>query len=347
MKSEKKQVIAYVHTHWDREWYREFEIFRLRLIRVFDNVLEMLESGKLPSFYFDGQTAAIEDYLEIHPENFERVKKLILEKKLFIGPFYCLVDEFLCDKRSFEKNLELGLSFSKKMGCSDFIGYFADTFGHSKNVVPILKNFEIDKCMVWRGCGEDIPADFYWCGIDTVNLVRGYFMDFFSAPLSIEDKTSAIKKNLDLIAEKSGNTLLMPIGGDHLGIPIDLAEQIEQINENLEDYEIKLSSIFEYEFDDELLDNSKTFVLKGCHSSRLDLKKLHSKCVYLLNFAEKIGKEKYKNELNYAYKLLLQNLAHDGICGCSTDMVHQENIMRYNKVLQIAKTILKQEKFNL
>ena len=25
-------------THWDREWYREFEEFRLRLIEVFDEI---------------------------------------------------------------------------------------------------------------------------------------------------------------------------------------------------------------------------------------------------------------------------------------------------------------------
>ena len=44
----KKKVIAYLHTHWDREWYREFEIFRLRLLRVFDNVLDLLENKKIP-----------------------------------------------------------------------------------------------------------------------------------------------------------------------------------------------------------------------------------------------------------------------------------------------------------
>ena len=64
----KKRVIAYVHFHWDREWYREFEIFRMRLLRAFDNVLDMLENGTLPSFYFDGQTVALTDYLEIRPE---------------------------------------------------------------------------------------------------------------------------------------------------------------------------------------------------------------------------------------------------------------------------------------
>ena len=39
-----KKVIAYVHTHWDREWYREFEDFRLRLIEVFDEVLLALKN---------------------------------------------------------------------------------------------------------------------------------------------------------------------------------------------------------------------------------------------------------------------------------------------------------------
>jgi len=84
-KKSKKAVIAYFHTHWDREWYREFEVFRLRLLRVFDHVLNMLEEGKLPSFYFDGQTAALLDYLEMRPEKEVVVRKLIEEKKLFIG----------------------------------------------------------------------------------------------------------------------------------------------------------------------------------------------------------------------------------------------------------------------
>ena len=85
----KKQVIAYLHTHWDREWYREYEVFRLRLVRVFDHVLDMLEENKIPSFYFDGQVVALLDYLELRPEKEEQIRRLIDLKKLFIGPFYC------------------------------------------------------------------------------------------------------------------------------------------------------------------------------------------------------------------------------------------------------------------
>ena len=73
----KKKVIAYLHTHWDREWYREFEVFRMRLLRVFDEVIDALETDLIPSFYFDGQIVALLDYLEIEKLVFQ---KDVLEK---------------------------------------------------------------------------------------------------------------------------------------------------------------------------------------------------------------------------------------------------------------------------
>lgn len=351
----KKQVIAYLHTHWDREWYREFEVFRLRLLRVFDNVLDMLENNKIPSFYFDGQVSALLDYLEIRPEKEGLVRTFIAEKKLYIGPCYTLVDEFLTDKTVFEKNLEIGLKISKDFGCTDFIGYLADTFGHSQNIPKIFKDFGIDKCVVWRGCG-DIPSEFSFNGINTVNLIRGYFMDIFSAPMTIEQKAEWLKGNLDKIAEKSGNYLLLPIGADHLGVEPDITEQIEKVNSLLDNYEIKLSNPFEYfelvkdnfkqfEWNDELRDNSKTFILQGSYSARLKLKQYNIKCTYLLEQADKLQKkygEEYNSIIEYAYKLLLKNQAHDGICGCSTDLVHRENVTRYEKIIQIANTIIEE-----
>lgn len=353
--SMKKTVIAYLHTHWDREWYREFEVFRLRLLRVFDNILDLLENNKIPSFYFDGQVSALLDYLEIRPEKEEQIRKFIKEKKLFIGPCYTLVDEFLTDRTAFTKNLEIGLKISKDFGCTDFIGYLADTFGHSQNIPKIFKEFGIDKCVVWRGCG-DFPAEFTFNGINTVNLIRGYFMDIFSAPMTIEQKANWLKGNLDLIAEKSGEYLLLPIGADHLGIEPDIAEQIKKVNSLLNDYEIKLSNPFEYfevvkdkfsqfEWDNELRDNSKTFILQGSYSARTKLKQYNVKCTYLLEQADKLQQQygsKYNSVIEYAYKLLLKNQAHDGICGCSTDLVHRENITRYEKIIQITNTIIEE-----
>lgn len=349
-KNHKKEVIAYIHTHWDREWYREYEVFRLRLLRVFDNVLQLLIDNKIPSFYFDGQVAALLDYLELRPEKEEVIRDLIKNKRLFIGPFYCLVDEYLTDGICFRKNLEIGLKIAKNFGCENFIGYLADTFGHSQNVPEILKEYGINKAIVWRGCG-DLPSEFIFNDVKTVNLIRGYFMDIFASEKTIEDKAKFIKDNLDKISEKSGKTLLLPIGADHLNIPENIAEQIEDINKLLEDYTIKIGSPFEYfdkvsfkkKHNEELRNNSKTFILQGSYSSRLKLKQLNTKCSYKLDLANKLQLNFggiYDNAIEYAYKLLLQNQAHDSICGCSTDEVHEENIMRYKKILQIANTII-------
>lgn len=350
----KKKVIAYVHFHWDREWYREFEIFRMRLLRAFDNVLDMLETDKLPSFYFDGQTAALLDYLEMRPEKEGQIRRFIKEKRLFIGPFYCLVDEFLTDEKCFRKNLELGLKTAKDFGCNDFIGYFADTFGHSANTIPILKEFGIDTAVVWRGCG-DIPAEFTWNGINTINLVRGYFNDVFSTPWDMNKKAEFLKNNLDKIAEKSGDTILLPIGADHLGVEQNLKEQIEDINKLLDGYEITIGTIFDYieavkdrfsqyKQEGELRDNSKTFILEGSYSSRNDIKRYNTISSHRLDIADRLVKyyeaDKYQPLIEYAYRMLIQNQAHDSICGCSTDDVHSENITRYKKILQIADTIV-------
>ena len=356
----RKHVIAYLHTHWDREWYREFEVFRLRLLRVFDNVLDLLAKNRIPSFYFDGQTSALNDYLEMRPEKRDLVLALIKQKRLFIGPFYCLVDEFLTDKTAFAKNLEIGLKEAQELGCKDFIGYLADTFGHSQNIPDILRDFGIDKCIVWRGCG-DFPSEFSWCGMDTVNLVRGYFNDIFSLKVPIERKAEILKSNLDKIAEKSGNVILLPVGADHLGVELDIDDQITAVNELLkENYLIRLGSPFDYfkrvenrfkdfEWNDEIRDNSKTFTLQGCYSSRLDLKRENVECTYLLDLASRFVKQQketcYDTTLNYAYKMLIQNQAHDSICGCSTDDVHSENLMRFKKIKQIANSIIDELKF--
>ena len=170
-----------------------------------------------------------------------------------------------------------------------------------------------------------------------------------------------LKDNINKIKKKSGDVLLLPIGADHLGVETDLTEQISQINERLEDYEIKIGTIFEYikkvkdrflqyEVNTELRDNSKTFILEGCYSSRTDIKRYNITASHRLNLAESLAKYYEKSNyfplLEYAYKLLLQNQAHDSICGCSTDDVHSENITRYKKILQIADTIIDEVALN-
>lgn len=353
-----KKIIAYVHFHWDREWYREFEEFRLRLIEVFDEVLEALDNNELPCFYFDGQIVALEDYLEIRPENREKIEQLVAEKRLRVGPFYCSADSFLSSGECFCRNFEIGMQEAKKFGEEDFIAYMADTFGHSGYVPAVLKNVNLSKACLWRGLG-DLPADLNWGGIDTTYLIQGYFQDFLTSSLPIEQKAKNLKKYIDKIAAKSGEYILLPIGADHLGIPRNLNSQIKELNKIYKgEYEIQLADPFEYfkyikkrkETTGEFLNNKLNFILPGVYSSRLYLKQANATSQWLLTrLAEPfqaIGSCIYntKNkqvETDYAYKLLIKNHAHDSIYGCSIDEAHNQVMSRFSRVQSVANGIIK------
>lgn len=354
-----KKVFLYVHSHWDREWYREFEEFRLRLIEVIDDVFAKLSSGEFPCFYFDGQTAALEDYLAIYPEKESLVKKFIEEKKLFIGPFYCSSDSFLVSAEFMLRNLSIGMTYSQKMGCNDFIGYLADSFGHSSAVPAVLKSSGIDKAMLWRGLG-DLPSEFNWQGIGVTYLIQGYFQDILSMDVAHDKKALFLEKFIDKIAERSSDNILLPCGADHLKVPNDLAFQVKEINRYLEKYELKLSNPFEYleavkdnyksDVDGEFLNETKSFLLKGVYSSRIYQKKVNALCQWSLSrvcepaatICHTLGVSKnWQKEMDYAYKTLIQNHAHDSIYGCSTDEVHKDVDRRFVHVQQVTNGVKK------
>ena len=354
-----KKVYAYIHTHWDREWYREFEEFRVRLIEVFDDVLQKLKTGELDYFYFDGQTAALEDYLEIHPEKQNEIKKLIAEKKLSTGPYYCSTDSLLIERESLIRNLQYGINYSKKTGCSDFIAYHADTFGHSKDMPAIINYFNIDYGIFWRGCGDN-PSEFIFNGLKSTYLIEGYFHDELSQELDYEKKAAGLKRTLDRISKFSSDCILLPLGADHLAAADNIKQQINEINKYLFDYEIILSTPFEYfekvqnnfkkSIKTEQRSCKRNFILPGVYSSRMDLKQkntgtqwaLTEKTEPLQALMSYLGKSRnFQKEIDNAYKTLMQNHAHDSIYGCSIDAVHRENSIRYDRVLQTANAVQK------
>ena len=65
------------HTHWDREWYEPFQRFRLRLVDLMDDVVARAEREPDFRFTMDGQMAAVDDYLEVRPEQTEAVRALV------------------------------------------------------------------------------------------------------------------------------------------------------------------------------------------------------------------------------------------------------------------------------
>lgn len=110
------KIIAHNHTHWDREWYRTFEEFRMRFPEVIDAIIAKIKTGHIDCFYLDGQTVVLEDYFEIYPENKSLLQDLIKQNKIITGPWYALADEFLVSGESLFRNMLIGTYMAREFG---------------------------------------------------------------------------------------------------------------------------------------------------------------------------------------------------------------------------------------
>src|SRR3977135_277046 len=96
------------HFHWDREWYRSFEVFRGRLVDAIDAVLDQLDTDPGFRFVLDGQTIVLDDYLEVRPERRAALAAGVRAGRLAAGPWYVQPDSLLPAGEAHVRNLLVG-----------------------------------------------------------------------------------------------------------------------------------------------------------------------------------------------------------------------------------------------
>ena len=89
-------------------------------------------------FLLDGQLAVIDDYLEIRPENEDRLRALTAAGRITVGPWYILMDEFLVSGETIIRNLQAGIRRGSAFGGVMEVGYLPDMFGHVAQMPQIL-----------------------------------------------------------------------------------------------------------------------------------------------------------------------------------------------------------------
>ena len=166
------------NTHWDREWRFPFQLNRQMLVNMIDRVIEILESEpRYRAFHLDSQSIVIEDYLEIKPHKKEIISKLVKEKRLLIGPWYVLPDEFQVGGENLIRNLLIGHKICNEIGRVSKIGYSPFSWGQISQLPQIYTNFGIDFIMFYRGVNSlDSPkAEFIWEGADGTQVLASRF----------------------------------------------------------------------------------------------------------------------------------------------------------------------------
>jgi len=340
------------HTHWDREWYEPFPAFRLRLVGLLDGLLPLLEDDPgFTHFQLDGQMAVVDDYLEIRPENGERIRSLAQAGRLSMGPWYVLPDEFLVSGETHIRNLQLGLGRAEDFGGAMQIGYLPDMFGHVAQMPQLLSLFGFAHAVVWRGVPSELhgPA-FTWQSPDgsTVRaeyLPSGYFNG--SAP---PRDPARLKERIDMFIMFQdgyiGERILWMAGMDHEVPPAHLSSVVAELNATSTEFELTIGSLAEYlaevpsehlpTLNGELRSGHRSNLLMGVTSNCVDVKQAAARAERSLEReAEPMAAlwlgdaYSWQPLLNSAWKDVIRNAAHDSICACSHDDVVTAVLLRY------------------
>ncbi|MDX2272885.1 MAG: glycoside hydrolase family 38 C-terminal domain-containing protein [Cyanobacteriota bacterium] len=248
------------HTHWDRAWYLPFEGYRLHLIALIDNILDILQTQPdFASFTLDGQTIILEDYREVRPERWSDIQKMVELRRLQIGPFFVLPDEFLVSGEALIRNIQRGIRLVKSLGGSCQDGYMPDSFGHIAVMPQILQGFGLRSFIFMRGVSEALfrsaGNEFWWESADgsrvlAVYLRGGYdnlsgwgqphrFGQFRGFSPDLEMAAEQLQQAVEQLSIHSRTgVILLCNGGDHMPIQAAIPSMIgdlqkRPINQNL------------------------------------------------------------------------------------------------------------------
>jgi mannosylglycerate hydrolase len=347
------------HTHWDREWYRPFEHFRLLLGSVVDEVLDTLERDPgFLSFTLDGQAIVLEDYLAVRPENESRLRALIAAGRIEIGPSYVLPDEFLVGGESLIRNLLIGRTVCERFGGQpSSAGYLPDSFGHPLQLPQILAGFGIETFLFSRGLGDqvdDLGVVFEWVAPDgsavrAVQLLADYsnFANISGTDDAEARVRALVERFGDGLERADAHEVLLCNGTDHWRVQRQMPAVCAELERRFPGSEFAVARYSDYTsalrtrelpaWSGELLGSRLQNVLRGVNSARLYLKQANERAEQRLLAVETLaalsalrpGGRFPLEDFTFAWRELLKCQPHDSICGCSCDEVHRDMLARY------------------
>lgn len=352
-----KKVHIVPHMHWDREWYFSTEESRILLVNNMKEIMDMLENNPdYPYFIMDGQTAILEDYLAVKPQDKERIKKLVEERKLIIGPWYTQTDEMVVGGESIVRNLLYGIKDCGEFGDYMKIGYLPDSFGQSAQMPQILNGFDIKHSIFWRGCSERKgtgKTEFNWTSDDGSEVVVQMLPLGYAIGKYLPTDIDALKKRMEKyfpVLDRGATTEheILPNGHDQMPVQKNIFNVIEKLKELYTDREFFLSryeNIFEElekesnrdTISGEFLDGKYMRVHRSIFSTRMDIKaanaRIESKITNILeplaSIAYSLGFEYHHGLIELIWKEIMKNHAHDSIGCCCSDKVHKEIMNRF------------------
>jgi mannosylglycerate hydrolase len=355
----KRSVHIVPHTHWDREWYRSFQSFRLRLVDLLDRLIPQMENDPgYARFLLDGQLAVVDDYLAVRPDAKEPLRRLVGSGRISIGPWYTLPDEFLVSSETLVRNLQRGLRVADRFGGAMAVGYLPDMFGHVGQMPQILFGFGFEHAVVWRGVPAAIDrSGFWWQAPDGSSVRAEYLPQGYGNGSALPDDAKAFVAALDGFGRQWGDLLVGPLlwmnGTDHQMPQPWLGRVVAEANALQDDLDLRIVSLPEHlatvateglpTWRGELRAGARANLLMGVTSNRIDVRQAAARAERAVErLAEPLSALFLSAErwpaalLDEAWRDLILNSAHDSVCACSIDEVCEAVLHRYAEASDIA-----------
>ncbi len=310
----------------------------------------------------DGQMAVLDDYLEIRPENAGRIRRLAAQGRLSVGPWYILMDEFLVSGETMVRDLQLGLAKAAEFGGAMPVGYLPDMFGHIAQMPQLLQQFGFDDTVVWRGTPAavaDRPA-FRWeapdgSAVRAQYLPRGYG-NGAHLPLNGKDLLEQVERFIAEEGTRAGERRrAAALDERHRPPPAPGLARAARRRGQRRAGRARLHRVVAGRvrrgsareglsvWRGELRSGARANVLMGVASNRVDVKQLAARAERALEQVAEPLSALYlpaarwpQAFLDVAWKLVIQNSAHDSICACSVDEVVDAVVHRFHEAIRIA-----------
>ncbi len=354
-----RRIAIVPHTHWDREWYKSYQDFRLALVELIDALLPLLErDASYPHFMLDGQMAVVDDYLEVRPEAEGRLRALAAAGRVSMGPWYILMDEFLASGETIVRNLQMGVGRGAAFGGVMEVGYLPDMFGHIAQMPQILQLAGFHDAVVWRGVPSQVTKNaFLWEAPDGSSVRAEYLPVGYGNGAALPDDAKALVRrtadNVAEVAEFLMGDLLCMNGSDHLMPQAWLGRVVAEANDLQDEFDFEVTSLPRYlagapakglvRVEGELRSGARANMLMGVTSNRVDVKRRGALAERELERRAEPLAALFQAQVDYPDRLLelawlemVRNSAHDSICACSVDDVVDAVLHRYAEARAIA-----------
>ncbi|MBQ6901814.1 MAG: alpha-mannosidase [Oscillospiraceae bacterium] len=333
-----KKLHLLCNAHLDPAWLWRWNEGLAEAISTFRVAADFCE--KYDGFVFNHNEALLYEWVEEHePQLFERIKKLVKEKKWTImGGWYLQPDCVMTSGESLLEQINLGQEyFMSRFGIKPDIAINFDSFGHSRGLEQILKLTGYKGYIFMRP--YEIKGDFLWEGYDGSRIIAHGTVDGYNSL-----KGQALKKIQDNIKLQASDTGLCLWGiGNHGGGPSQ--EDLENINRLISTSDIEMihstadAYISEVNTDNlKVIDKSLIPCMVGCYTSMVRIKqanrRLENKIAVtekILNYAQMLSDFQYdENELKKAKKALAFCQFHDILPGSAIRPVEEDSIKTLN-----------------